>query len=70
MDKLKYWVKKKSQKVENYIFKPTFGFVHIWSKFGLKQPSIFRVYTYIHTHSPKGLLELLEPVQFLINAII
>jgi len=29
----------------NYIFNPTFGFVHIWPKFGLKQPSIFRVET-------------------------
>jgi len=25
----------------NYSFNPTFGFVHIWPKFGLKQPSIF-----------------------------
>jgi len=25
----------------NYIFKPTFVFVHIWPKIGLKQPSIF-----------------------------
>jgi len=30
-------------KILNDIFNPTFGFVHIWSKFGLKQPSIFRV---------------------------
>jgi len=28
-------------KIFNYIFNPTFGFVHIWPKFGLKQPSIF-----------------------------
>jgi len=28
----------------NYIFNPTFGFVHILPKFGLKQPSIFKVY--------------------------
>jgi len=27
----------------NYIFNPTFGLVHIWPKFGLKQPSIFRM---------------------------
>jgi len=52
MDKPKCWVKnaikKKLQlkvKVEVrliliYIFNPTFGFVHIWPKFGLKQLSI------------------------------
>jgi len=34
-------IKKKIQlKVEFFIFKPTFGFVHIWPKFGFKQPSI------------------------------
>jgi len=36
MDKLKHWVK-------NVILKcnPMTGFVHIWPKIGLKQPSIF-----------------------------
>jgi len=29
----------------NDIFNPTFGFVHIWTKFDLKQPSIVRVYS-------------------------
>jgi len=24
----------------NYVFNPTFRFVHIWSKIGLKQPSV------------------------------
>jgi len=28
-------------KILNYIFNPTFEFVHIWPKVGLKQPSIF-----------------------------
>jgi len=32
MDKLS-WVKN-----VNYIFNPTFGLVHIWPKFGIKQP--------------------------------
>jgi len=27
-------------KIWNYIFNPTFGFVNIWPKFVLKQPSI------------------------------
>jgi len=27
-------------KMSNYIFNPTFGFVHILPKFGSKQPSI------------------------------
>jgi len=27
-------------KFENTFFNPTFGFVHIWPKFGFKQPSI------------------------------
>jgi len=26
-------------KIWNSIFNPTFGFVHIWPKFGFKQPS-------------------------------
>jgi len=30
--KKKSWVK-----IWNYIFNPTFGFVHIWPKFGFKQ---------------------------------
>jgi len=52
MDKPKCWfknVKKKKNctveseswvKILNYIFNPTFGFVHILPNFGLKQPSI------------------------------
>jgi len=27
-------------KILNYIFNPTFGFVHVLPNFGLKQPSI------------------------------
>jgi len=48
MDKPKCWVKKSNSnnlqvKVRvkvGLIFNPTFGFVHIWPTFGLKQPSI------------------------------
>jgi len=29
-----------------YIFNPMFGFVHIWPRVGLKQPSMFRVLKY------------------------
>jgi len=35
-DESESWVKN-----FNYIFNPTFGFVHIWPKFGLRQPGIF-----------------------------
>jgi len=38
MDKPSHWVT-----FFNYIFNPTFGFVHIWPIVGLKQASIFRV---------------------------
>jgi len=46
-DKPKCWVKNLFKKctvevglILNYIFNPTFWFVHIWHKFGIKQPSI------------------------------
>jgi len=53
MDKPKYWVKNVISNFNptstftfncnffNYIFNSTFGFFHIWPKFGFKQPSIF-----------------------------
>jgi len=31
-------VKVEVSQILNYIFDPTFGLVHIWPKFGLKQP--------------------------------
>jgi len=41
---VKCWVKNAIKKITveiwNYIFNPTFGFVRILPKFGLKQPSI------------------------------
>jgi len=54
MDKPKRWVKNVTKKkctaenessswvnIWNYIFNPTFGFVHIWPKVGLKHPRLF-----------------------------
>jgi len=44
MDEPSHWVT-----FLNDIFNPTFGFVHICPKVGLKQPSIFRVYWFSTT---------------------
>jgi len=41
MDKPSHWVE-----FFYYIFNPTFGFVHIWPKVRLEQPSNFRVYSH------------------------
>jgi len=51
MDKPKYWVKNAIKKCTieswvktwNYIFNPTFGFVHILPTFRFNNPASFRV---------------------------
>jgi len=53
LDKPKCWVRNVISTVHflNYIFNPTFGCVHIWPKFGLKQPSIFLEFTILEFRS-------------------